>query len=285
MGFPADVIVWDFQRRCEIYRLSLHKVAVTSLSFSFNELYLATLGGQDDNSLVVWDMSNGTAICGTPAATDTAHTVQFYRQSDAMLVTGGNLHVCMWNFDLANKKLRPTHAETGQLKRVTTNVLMSADDSRVYAGTSTGDILEVSVQRGLFQRSAPKTPFPQGITCSALLPGGDLLVGTGEGTIARLSVSNLAIKSQCQVLGGVTSISLTQDGTHFFCGTSMANIYWVDVDSLTPELRSTCHHERVNQVAFPTGFSEVFATCSITDIRLWNSNTRQELLHSKNQWM
>merc|ERR1712072_1369559 len=86
------------------------------------------------------------------------------------------------------------------------------------------------------------------------------------------------IKSQCQVLGCVTSISLTQDGSHFFCGTSMANIYWVDVDSLTAELRSTCHHERVNQVAFPVGFSEVFATCSITDIRVWNASTRQELL-------
>merc|ERR1719235_1328253 len=29
MGFPADVIVWDFAGRCEIFRLSLHKVAVT----------------------------------------------------------------------------------------------------------------------------------------------------------------------------------------------------------------------------------------------------------------
>jgi WD40 repeat protein len=58
----------------------------------------------------------------------------------------------------------------------------------------------------------------------------------------------------------------------------MSNIYWVDVDSLTAELRTTCHHEHVNQVAFPVGYSEVFATCSITDIRVWNASTRQELL-------
>jgi WD40 repeat protein len=111
-----------------------------------------------------------------------------------------------------------------------------------------------------------------------LLLDGDLLVGTGDGTIARLASDTLRIKSQCQVLGGVTSITMTQDGTHFFCGTSMANIYWIDVDSLTAELRSTCHHERVNQVAFPSGYSEVFATCSITDIRVWNASSRQELL-------
>jgi WD40 repeat protein len=278
MGFPADVIVWDFGQRCEIHRLSLHKVAVTAISFSYNELYLATLGGQDDNSLVVWDLSNGAAICGTPAATDTAHCVQWFRSNDTMLVTGGNYHVRVWQFDLPNKKLRPTEAKLGQMKRVTTNVLLSADDSVAYCGTQTGDFLEVALDRALFKRSTPRTPFSQGITCSALLQDGDMLVGTGDGTIARVEAKSLKIKAQCHVLGGVTSITLTQDGSHFFCGTGMGNIYWVDVDSMTAELRNTCHHERVNQVAFPIGYSEVFASCSICDIRVWNSNTRQELL-------
>jgi len=278
MGFPADVIVWDFVERCEIHRLSLHKVAVTDLSFSFDELYLATLGGQDDNSLVVWELAGGQAICGTPAATDTAHCVQWFRSNNTMLVTGGNYHVRVWQFDLPNKKLRATQANTGQIKRVTTNVLLSADDQFVYCGTQTGDFLEVSLDRALFKRSTPKTPFSQGISCSALLPDGDMLIGTGDGTIARLTFGTLRLKSQCQVLGGVTSITLTTDGTHFFCGTCLANIYWVDVDSLTAELRNTCHHERVNQVAFPLGYSEVFATCSVTDIRVWNANSRQELL-------
>merc|ERR1719329_386641 len=117
-----------------------------------------------------------------------------------------------------------------------------------------------------------------GVTCTVLLPDGDVLLGTGDGTVARLNLVNMRIRAQCQVLGGVTSIALTCDGTHFFCGTNHSNIYWVDVDTLTAELRSTCHHERVNQIAFPLGYSEVFATCSITDIRLWNANTRQELL-------
>jgi len=278
MGFPADVIVWDFGQRCEIHRLSLHKVAVTALSFSFDELFLATLGGQDDNSLVVWDMSNGAAICGTPAATDTAHCVEWFRGNNTMLVTGGNYHVRVWQFDLPNKKLRATQAALGQLKRVTTNILLSADDQFVYCGTQTGDFLEVSLDRALFKRSSPKTPFPMGVTCSALLPDGDMLLGTGDGTIARMQGGTLRLKSQCQVLGGVTSITLTQDGTHFFCGTNLANIYWVDVDSLTAELRNTCHHERVNQVAFPLGYSEVFATCSVVDIRIWNAQSRQELL-------
>jgi len=278
MGFPADVIIWNFEMRQEVHRLSLHKVAVASLSFCHDEIYLATLGGQDDNSLVVWDVAQGNAICGTPAYTDTAHTVKFFNQNNKCLVTAGNYHIMTWQFDLANKKLRPTQAGMGQLKRVTTNVLITEDDKFVYCGTQSGDFLEVSLDRALFKRSCPKVPFAKGITCSALLPNGDMLVGTGAGTVARIAKDVLKITCQCQVLGGVTSIALTTDGTHFFCGTDLANIYWVDTDTLTAELRNTCHHERINCIAFPAGYSEVFATCSVADIRVWNASTRQELL-------
>jgi len=282
MGFPADVIIWDFEHRMERHRLSLHKVAVTSLSFSWDELYLATLGGQDDNSLVVWEVDRGLAVCGTPAATDTAHCVRFFNNDAFHLVTGGNYHVIVWEFDLANKKLRPKPANLGQMKRITHNVLIDHDDQFVYCGSSTGDLLQVDLGTALFKQLTPKggakTAFCMGVTCSAMLPDGDILLGTGDGTVARISKDRLLVVAQCKVLGGVTSIALTSDGTHFFCGTTLSNIYWVDVDSLTAELRNTCHHERINQVAFPAGYSEVFATCSVTDIRVWNAATRQELL-------
>mmetsp|Transcript_5183 Transcript_5183/g.8782 ORF Transcript_5183/g.8782 Transcript_5183/m.8782 type:complete len:622 (+) Transcript_5183:78-1943(+) len=282
MGFPADVIIWDFEQRKEIHRLSLHKVAVTSLSFSCDETYLATLGGQDDNSLVIWEVERGLAVCGTPAATDTAHCVRFFNNTEFSLVTGGNYHVVIWQFDLANKKLRPTQANLGQMKRITTNVLIDQEDKFVYCGTTTGDLLQVELGHALFKQYTPKggptKTFALGITTSALLPDGDMILGTGNGLLARVSADTLRVKQQCQVLGGVTSVALTQDGTHFFCGTTLSNIYWVDTDTLTAELRNTCHHERINQIAFPADYSEVFATCSVTDIRVWNAVTRQELL-------
>ena len=40
-----------------VHRLKLHKVLIQSLSFSQDEKYLASLGGQDDNTLVIWDVS------------------------------------------------------------------------------------------------------------------------------------------------------------------------------------------------------------------------------------
>jgi len=47
---------------------------------------------------------------------------------------------------------------------------------------------------------------------------------------------------------------------------------------LSSEIRNTCHYDRINDIAFPFDYSEVFATCSKNDIRVWNSKTRQELL-------
>lgn len=53
--------------------------------------------------------------------------------------------------------------------------------------------------------------------------------------------------------------------------------YWVTMDMET-ELRGTCHFARVNDVIFPAGCSDLFITCSIADIRVWNAVLRQELL-------
>ena len=47
---------------------------------------------------------------------------------------------------------------------------------------------------------------------------------------------------------------------------------------MNPELRNSCHYDKINDVCFPKNYSDVFATCSCNDIRVWNSKNRQELL-------
>ncbi|CAM9884207.1 unnamed protein product, partial [Phaeothamnion confervicola] len=71
-GVKADVIVWDLPaavRSAEAgvfnaegvlsHRLRQHMGGVQALDFSYDGRYLATLGGQDDNSIVVWDVAAG----------------------------------------------------------------------------------------------------------------------------------------------------------------------------------------------------------------------------------
>ncbi len=73
-------------------RLTLHKVKVQSLAFSPNDKFLVSLGGQDDGSVVVWDVCKKEAVCGAPAAVMSAGTtfcVAYCNTTDFKFVTGG----------------------------------------------------------------------------------------------------------------------------------------------------------------------------------------------------
>lgn len=131
----------------------------------------------------------------------------------------------------------------------------------------------------MFKRVGPiKKLFSLGVLCISQLLNGDLLIGCGDGTVAKIDIKTMMIKAESKVLGGVTSMTLTADGTYFFLGTNLSNIYWCDTDKLTPELRNTCHYSPINHITFPFGYSDVFATCSMNEIRVWNAKNRQELL-------
>ncbi len=221
----------------------------------------------------------GKALCGNPVGTNIANQILFYNNSDSKLVTIHNYGIKIWNADLVAKKIQFSDVNMGAIKRIFTCAIIESDDSFAYLGTKTGDIIEVSLDKCLFKRIGPaKRLFSQGINCIALLANQDLLVGAGDGTVAKIGSKDLLLKSEVKVMGAVTSISLTADFTHFFLGTNKATIYWCDTDKISPELRNTCHYERINCIAFPAEYSEVFATCSMNDIRIWNAKTRQELL-------
>lgn len=130
MGFSADIIVWDLQARSIVHRMSLHKVKVAELSFSHDGTYLASLGGQDDNSLVIWDVQSGNAVCGTPTPGLTK-CVRFLNTSSKQLVTGGGNTLVVWDFDLTNRKLRPTPCRLGNIRRDTNYITI---DEQVRGG-------------------------------------------------------------------------------------------------------------------------------------------------------
>ena len=279
MGFQAEIIIWDFSSRSPVHRMKLHKVLIQSLSFSCDESYLASLGGQDDNMLIIWEVSTGKGFCSTSIGHDPGFDVKFLNNSNNKLVTVQHLLVKIWEANYVAKKVNFTLVNLGNLKRTILNLVIDPTDSFAYCGTRTGDLLEINLERASYTRSGPaRKLFSQGVQCIALMHNGDLLVGTGDGTLAKLGSQSLQVKSQSQVLGGVTSLTLTQDNTHFFLGTSQSNMYLLDTDQLKAELRNTCHYEKINDIAFPRNYSEVFATCSVNDIRVWNSRNRQELL-------
>lgn len=278
-GFKADIIIWDLESYTLIHRFQIHKYMIQSLSFSYNEKYLASLGGSEDNYLIVWDVHTGKALCGNTAGTDLVYQVKFYNQSDNMLVTCQKYGIRIWTVDYTLKKLIPVEVNFGNLKRQIQCMCIEPLDKLAYFGTKSGDILEIDLASAIYKRIGPlKKLFPQGVTTIKMLPNSDLIVGTAEGVVAKIGYTDFKVKNQTKLLGGISSIALTAESAYFFCGTYESNIYWCESSTLKSEIRNTCHNDRINDVQFPFEYSGVFGTCSKNDIRIWNSETRQEHL-------
>ncbi|KAG2446088.1 hypothetical protein HXX76_000688 [Chlamydomonas incerta] len=298
MGFTADIIIWDLESKQLLHRMALHKVKVQALDFSCDERILASLGGQDDNALVLWDVASGNAICGSPCNTNFTNCVKFFNNSPDKLITAGNFNMNVWTYDGANNKLRPTDATLGTLKRVFKSVVVDANDEYAYCGTTTGDVLQIALERVLFKNTGPaKGNVQMGVTATCEVPTGDILVGGGDGslqvlrTVAEPSSTNPKLLRKMPALAGtkvegaITSITLADmnaRGFTFFVGTAMCNIYKVIYEPATgrlkEELVQTAHNDKINGMAFPAEYSEVFATCGTGYIRLWHLTTCRELL-------
>lgn len=278
MGFTAPIIVWDFETGAIIHKLELHKVLVQSVAFSCGDEYLASIGGQDDCNLVIWNVETGAPICGSPASNDLSYFVKWFNESPFSLVTGGSYNLRVWSLDVEHRKIRPTDVNIAQLKRVFTCVTIDDDDSHMYAGTVTGDILQINLMRCLMKNVGPKKKFSKSVMSLLQTPSGHIIVGAGDGALCVVNKDLQKILREETVQGGVTSLTIGNQGHDMFAGTSMSNIYYVPVATFEPELRNTCHNTAINDVCFPYGYSELFATCGGSDIRVWNSRNCVEML-------
>jgi hypothetical protein len=138
------------------------------------------------------------------------------------------------------------------MKRHITSIILDPLDRFGYFGTKSGDFLEIDLANRIYKRQGPvKTIFSQGINTIKLLPNSDIIVGSGDGTIAKIGFSDLKIKAQSKIMGAISSIALTADSAYFFASTDQSNIYWCESSSLTSEIRNTCHYDRINDICFP----------------------------------
>lgn len=83
------------------------------------------------------------------------------------------------------------------MKRQFTYAAIDYNDAYVYCGTKTGDIFEVNIEKAIYKRVGPvKRLFSLGISAIRILPNGDLIVGTGEGKLARISIQNMQLLNE-----------------------------------------------------------------------------------------
>ena len=85
----------------------------------------------------------------------------------------------------------------GKIKRNFTCITIDENDTCAYLGTRTGDIIEIDLQRNLFKRIGPaKRLFSLGVNVINLLHNGQILIGAGDGTIARVDAKSMLLKAE-----------------------------------------------------------------------------------------
>jgi WD40 repeat protein len=312
IGVKADVIVWNLTEakrlletakevmigeRCIIHRLKQHLTKVQDVAFSCRDDYLATLGGQDDNAIVIWRVQTGESLCGSPAAPDSGLCLTWLRGRNDRLVSAGNYHVRVWQADFGiAPKIHVMDARLGTVRRNITCIAISPDDQFAYCGTFTGDVIKIKIDRDEIKSyNDPDTIIPslagvskdrmskgvKSIACflNPLTGKPSVIVGAGDGGLTYMNTQlQLVAGYSTMLLGGVTSIACHPDLTSFTVGTDQCNRYELSRDLQTATLKASCHYGSVNTVDFPEGCPDICVTSSKGDIRLWNVKNRQELL-------
>ncbi|ELU13570.1 hypothetical protein CAPTEDRAFT_218269 [Capitella teleta] len=174
----------------------------------------------------------------------------------------------------------------GQLKRVVRCIEIDSDDSFFYCGTTTGDIIAVNMASKKFQAHGPKELFSLGVTAVTLMQNKDLLIGTGDGTIAVVKGKDCNFKrtsKKAKVEGSVTALAVRGVGHQFFVGTAVSQLYKFNYADFSYEMLFSSHSAPVNDLCFPRGFSDVLITCSKEEIRLWTSPKEKTPAHQSGQ--
>ena len=308
-AFKAEIVVWNLNKaienylsdvvssdECILHVLSQHYKKVQSVDFSCDSQYLTSLGGQDDNDLVVWNVHTGAAICGSRAATDFSHCVVWLNKRNDRFVICGNCHLRVWQLDVSMPKLHPIDVNMGSIRRVMQCLCISDDDLFAFAGNKTGEVIKFNIERDDIKPfNEPEVKHPSMIVyCQDRLSKGvksiacvvnpntgntNIIAGAGDGTVQFLNPNLQRIPSHVtQLHGGVTSIAINPNGKSFLVGTEFSQRYSIDISTFTQELRETSHFGEIHDVRFPQKSSDIFVTASEQDIRVWSVSQKRELL-------
>ena len=171
MGYLASIILWDIAcfKRDEngeayvegapqlLHTLDLHKVGVRGLAFSPCGTYLASIGSEDDNNVVVWTVATGMALCGSPAAHDSVTCITWLHSTDALsIVTGGHKTMRVLELDPVARELAAAAGGRTDPDRVQGLILEQVPGR----GTGTRPCCDRAPRVGLGGRAALLLPLP-----------------------------------------------------------------------------------------------------------------------------
>ena len=122
-----------------------------------------------------------------------------------------NNAIRIWTFEPNKRKFNVVDCQMGHIKRFITCLKLDNSDTFLYCGTRTGDILEIAVDKATFKRVGPLNRIFNGGISQVFIASntGDLVIGAGDGSIARINKKTMKIEEETKIGGGVCTLSQT----------------------------------------------------------------------------
>jgi hypothetical protein len=125
-------------------------------------------------------------------------------------MTVHNNGIRLWTFDHVKRKFNVVDCQMGHIKRFINCIKIDSSDNFAYCGTRTGDILEIFIDKANFKRVGPLNRiFTGGISQILVTSPSELIVGAGDGSIAKINRKTMKIEDEAKIPGGVASLSTT----------------------------------------------------------------------------
>lgn len=153
---------------------------------------------------------------------------------------------------------------------------MTHSRSDLLAGTMAGELVVFNIDAQVYRNAIPVSRNGvHSIACCRAT--GYVYVGAGDGVMKKLvgRDSDWNLVGQVQLVGGISSLSVSPDGSQVFAGTSAGKMYTIVANTLAPTELASSHLGSVTGCAFGDS-SEEFATISVDgSVRIWNLSTYQ----------
>ena len=288
-GKNPSVYVWDISTQQELAKLcGLHKRAVSDLSFSKSGKMLATIGLDDDNSLIIYDWESGSKVISIAVSKRHVFGVNFSPSYEDLLVTHGSKHISMWSLPDSDSEQQSISEVPAQLgKRGKNQAFLTSAwlvDGNIVIGTANGELYlfdkTMKLSHVLYAHNGHVTSTistdeylftggQDGYICvwNSLYQKINSFSLNNESNVSRNSIRSLDCRNGVLLVGTVTGTILqvhVDDGSK----TNLASFHYGDLHAKQRygELQTVCEDP----------LNPRFATvCYDSTLRVWDVNTRE----------
>eukprot|EP00164_Ancoracysta_twista_P003295 GFYU01004401.1.p1 GENE.GFYU01004401.1~~GFYU01004401.1.p1 ORF type:complete len:617 (-),score=197.08 GFYU01004401.1:136-1986(-) len=286
VGENSDVVVWDFETRKPLYRLSEHDHKIQDVAFSSDERLLASVGDEWDKKMFVWDMKSGNIVSSTAIAPDpTEHIVWCGREKDIkkrpthryVIAAAGAQQIRSWTLDPRTGEMTSEKYNSGSLVRDYTSLSVTDDEELLATGTSSGDFCLFHVRNRIMLHTINVCTggIKSVLAAPNFIGSRTFFVGGGDGSITQLSEHSdekYYDDRRCMTFGEVNALSFSPDGVELIAGTSKGYMYRVRIRDFKHVLHAENHSDCIVGVTYPPGVSDRFATVSHDGtMRIWDA--------------